>query len=86
MDWCPEGDERATYQAASEVDRDKMRSEGYQKIVDRWLRCHARIIEKAASSVSDTPEIYSKYIWLSQYHNETARGFTSNSECVCNVG
>ncbi|WP_462178778.1 hypothetical protein [Pseudoalteromonas gelatinilytica] len=86
MDWCPTGDERVIYQQASEDEKDNMRNEGYQNMIDRWLRCHARIIEQAAGNVSDIPKIYSKYIWLSQYHNETVKGFTSNSECVCNVG
>lgn len=86
MDWCPVGDERDLYQQASENQKDTMRNEGYQNMVDRWLKGHARIIEKAASHVSSIPKVHSKYIWLSQYHNEVAKGFTLNSECMCNVG
>ena len=85
MDWCPTQSERVIYQQASYEEKDNMINSGYQNMVENWLKCHARIIEEAASSVSDIPNIYSKYIWLSQYHNEVVKGFSSASECVCNV-
>ncbi len=86
MDWLPSRSEIAIYQQASHEEKDKMRNTGYQNMVDNWLASHARIIEEAASNVSQTPNIRSKYVWLSQYHNDVVKGFSTNPECMCNVG
>lgn len=85
MNWCPPSDERKAYQQASEEDKDRMRDIGYQNMIDNWLGAHARIIEKAASRVIDNKKVHDKYIWLAKYHNQTAKGFTKNSKCICSI-
>jgi len=86
MDWTPLGEERQLYYNSPQDERELMREIGHSKMIDNWLSAHARIIEDAARAVVQNKHLLYKYKWLETYHNETATIFTTNNECICNIG
>ncbi|WP_010605906.1 hypothetical protein [Pseudoalteromonas maricaloris] len=85
MDPHPTNEEKTAYEEASGAEKYEIYQKIEQRTSDDWLKAHAKSIEEAANDVSDNPKLYSKYVWLAEYHNKTLEGFTSNSECVCKV-
>ncbi|NVJ65354.1 MAG: hypothetical protein HWE16_02610 [Gammaproteobacteria bacterium] len=64
--------------------RQKIRENGRKKNIENWLYSHAREIEKAYNDAS-SKKVKEKYIWLSEYHNDTAVKWTKNQKCLCNI-
>ena len=84
LSWHRSKEQLNIYRASSPEEKDKIMSDGYRENIDDWLKTHAINIE-AAHGQTDEDKIKSKYVWLSQYHNEIANNFTVNQACQCSV-
>jgi hypothetical protein len=68
------GDERARYEAADADERDRMRSETWNRACRDWARDHAQAIIKAHTG-AENADVRQKYRWLARYHNKEIRRF-----------
>lgn len=84
VDWQTSQKQMNDYRIASPDEKDKIVSDGYRHNIDFWLSTHARKIEAAHSGATDDCVRY-KYSWLSEYHNDVARNYTTNTASLCSV-
>ncbi|MCP4261240.1 MAG: hypothetical protein GY938_18875 [Ketobacter sp.] len=84
LDWHRSKQQMADYRNASPDEKNEIMSLGYRENVDLWLAKHARNIEQAASS-SPNKKVQDKYIWLASYHNDIAKNYSNNSDCICSI-
>ncbi|MCF5198100.1 MULTISPECIES: hypothetical protein [Pseudomonas syringae group] len=76
--------QRELYSKASPEEKDVLNSQFYIEMCERWFEGHARIIESATVGVHDE-RVLSKYRWLSGYHNEICKQYTTKVICYCNL-
>lgn len=76
--------ERELYSSASADERDRLNSQFYIDMCERWLEEHARIIENAVVGIHER-NIRSKYEWLSAYHNDICKQYTARESCYCKL-
>lgn len=84
LDWHRSKEQMNNYRNSSPDEKDEIMTSGYQENVDQWLCNHARNIESATESAPND-KVRSKYEWLASYHNEVAKGYSTNNECNCNI-
>ncbi|MCG8313636.1 MAG: hypothetical protein MI976_10500 [Pseudomonadales bacterium] len=84
LDWHRSKEQMADYRKASPDEKDQIMAAGYRENVDIWLSTHARNIESAAQ-LAPNDKVKDKYIWLASYHNDVAKRYSTNDECICRV-
>lgn len=84
LDWHRSREQMNNYKSASPDEKDEITASGYRENVDQWLCTHARNIESAAAAAPND-KVRRKYEWLAAYHNEVAKGYSTNEECNCRV-
>lgn len=84
VDWITSKAQHQSYISAAPDDRQQIMDDGYRKNLTYWLSHHARTIEQAHERAKGEC-VKSKYAWLASYHNEVAAGFTTTSECLCEL-
>jgi len=82
LDWHRSTTQIELYRTSSPDEKDEMMAAGYRENVDIWLSAHARNIEQAGNS-SPNNKVKQKYQWLSAYHNEIAKKYSHNTQCLC---
>lgn len=68
------GDERTRYEAANPDERDRMRTEVWQRACRAWACDHAQSVTHAHAA-SENVSVRAKYAWLAKYHNAEIRRF-----------
>jgi len=84
LDWHRSKKQMSAYRKASPDEKDEIIASGYRENVDIWLSNHARNIESAAN-LSPNDKVKDKYIWLASYHNDVAKSYSTNEECICQI-
>lgn len=84
LDWHRSKKQMSAYRKASPDEKDEIMASGYRENVDIWLSNHARNIESAAN-LSPNDKVKNKYIWLASYHNDVAKSYSTNKECICQI-
>ena len=84
IDWITSRTQHQSYISAAPDDKQLIMDDGYRKNLTSWFSHHARTIEQAHERSKDEC-VRKKYAWLASYHNEVAPGFTTASECLCEV-
>ncbi|WP_441258099.1 hypothetical protein ACS18Q_17390 [Vibrio sp. Vf1514] len=84
LDWHRSTEQMNAYRKASPDEKDEIMAAGYRENVDIWLSTHARNIESAAKSAPND-KVKDKYKWLASYHNDVAKGYSTNEECICQL-
>jgi hypothetical protein len=62
------GDERARYGATNADERDRMRTEIWERACRDWARDHAQAVT-TAHAAAESDSVRQKYVWLAKYHN-----------------
>ena len=83
VDWKTSKAQIASYRAASPEEKDQIVNDGYRTAIDSWLSDHAEQIRSAHRASSG--KVREKYEWLAGYHNTTAKQYTQNESCLCNL-
>jgi len=68
------GEERPRYEAANVDERDRMRTEIWERACRDWAREHAQAI-MTAHAAADSEGVRKKYVWLAKYHNAEIKRF-----------
>lgn len=84
LDWHRSKEQMSAYRDASPNEKNEIMALGYRENVDLWLANHARNIEEAAS-LAPNDKVKDKYVWLASYHNEVAKNYSTNGDCICQI-
>jgi hypothetical protein len=84
LDWHSSKEQMTSYRNATPDEKDEIMASGYRENVDHWLANHARNIEEAAN-LAPTEDVKNKYVWLASYHNDVAKRYSTNLQCICKL-